>query len=243
MEKCLECKTEGKNLVQCLNCLEYFHPKCCNYSKPPSSPYCNKYRCQRFKDAQSPQKYLKTSTESENSEQDLKICHRCKKQKSSEQVIECSDPNCKRSFCGECLSKFYKVDPTELDEDWLCFVCNEETRRKEVKETNKRRSRLAREACHICGKKSKATEFICPECERSFCEGCVAENKMWIKGAMLQATCVVCLDLCECSECGELKFREDFMNLEKGLGLKEMYPYDTQSMYQVNGFWVREINY
>lgn len=62
-------------------------------------------------------------------------CHQCKSRRHQDHLSFCqhtrskkdSKPRrvCRKKYCEICLKKFYKEDPPEFDEDWLCPACRD----------------------------------------------------------------------------------------------------------------------
>mmetsp|Transcript_3029 Transcript_3029/g.2745 ORF Transcript_3029/g.2745 Transcript_3029/m.2745 type:complete len:81 (+) Transcript_3029:529-771(+) len=75
----------------------------------------------------------------------------------------------------------------------------------------------------------------CFSCERSYCAQCIQKEDVNLN------RCDVCLEKCKCHQCAEMAFKEDIEKLVRGPDLRELYPFDVENIYQVNGFWVRDI--
>ena len=59
-------------------------------------------------------------------------CHYCQKLKNLNEIITCSNEDCKESFCSNCIKNIYKTNEpfqeliNESNENgWICFICND----------------------------------------------------------------------------------------------------------------------
>ena len=56
------------------------------------------------------------------------ICHYCKNMKNINHLINCTDNDCKESFCDTCINKIFNYNYKELkiefeENGWICFKC------------------------------------------------------------------------------------------------------------------------
>lgn len=93
------------------------------------------------------------------------------------------------------------------------------------------------ETCHNCKRKWRSyAYFYCKVCNLGFCSVCVEDR-------FSAEMCPVCRQECQCHDCQERSYRADAAAIEpRGVDLRKLYPFDVQSMYRVNGFWVRELS-
>ena len=60
------------------------------------------------------------------------FCHYCQKLKNLNEIITCSNEDCKESFCSDCIKNIFKINESfkelinESNENgWICFICND----------------------------------------------------------------------------------------------------------------------
>jgi hypothetical protein len=144
----------------------------------------------------------------------------------------------------KCLKYRYKYDSSQIPSFWECFVCLKtcscKSCRKKATQKSKKVTDLAANElhnCHQCEKKTQLAKLsYCEKCKNYLCNSC---NEQFYKNL---DNCPVCLDICSCKKCGDLRFNKDFPEFYKGVDLRRLYPYDLQNIFYVNGFWVRSIN-
>jgi Zinc-finger domain of monoamine-oxidase A repressor R1 len=211
-------------LEKCPNCNHNFHLKCEKSDKNTAEKAC----CTLS-----------------NQKNPIKYCHRCQSQTASDKHYKCSNELCKKIYCIRCLKYRYKVDISDIPINWECFVCDKSCSCKFCrKEVNKvKANKVLKDSindahsCHQCLKKVSAGKFIhCNKCSNYLCLGC-------LEGCYKSLdSCPICLDICSCKACGDLRFNKDFPDFHKGVDLRKLYPYDLDNIFYVNGFWVRSIN-
>ena len=127
----------------------------------------------------------------------------------------------------------------------MCFLCTKSCACKSCRKqaTDAKNKQLLKDTnndyflCHQCKKKILSSKYIfCDKCKNYLCTGCIEDYyKNFEK-------CPICLDICGCKDCGDIRFNKDFPDFQKGVDLRELYPYDLQNIFYINGFWVRSIN-
>lgn len=220
MVKCNVCKASGRRVEKCLTCKSSFHLVCLTKKKSGQSCCLSSV-------------YSKIRN----------TCHRCQSNL-TDKKIECSNTECNEVFCTKCIKYRYKYDLSGISDYWECFVCLKtcsckSCRKKAAEKSKKITEFVSNEVhvCHYCQKKMSVSRLsYCDDCKNSICSGCSEQ----VFGKL--DNCPVCLDICTCTKCGDLRFNKDFPEFYKGVDLRKLYPYDQKNIFYINGFWVRSIN-
>lgn len=224
MLKCFYCGKLGKTLEKCLDCQKTFHKVCRKNFRDNASENCCEIE----------EKVSSTRKE----------CHRCLSQKMYDQFKICSSSSCGKSFCSRCIKYRYKENIKDLEIDWECYACNKACPCKVCRKSSKSRQHTyallnSRDVhnCHNCEKKVINGKYsYCKVCSNFICLSCLENYYKNLE------TCPICLDLCDCTTCGRIRFDKDFPDFAKGVDMRELYPHDVDNLLYVNGFWVRNIN-
>ena len=222
MVKCSLCKTSGRRIDKCSTCEKGFHLFCLTRHQKAEACCLASVHNKRHN-----------------------TCHRCQSLlNDNDKRHECSNAECKEVFCSKCIKSRYKFDLSKISECWECFVCLKTCSCKSCRKKAGKKIRKSSDfgstelhPCHYCEKKMTASRLVhCEACNNYMCPGCSEQffNKL--------EDCPICLDICTCSKCGDLRFNKDFPEFYKGVDLRSLYPYDLESIFFINGFWVRSIN-
>ena len=229
MVKCFYCAKVGKKLEKCKGCRKDFHAGCRRHFRKNHVENC----CELNDDTMAKSKSLEGK------------CHQCSSLNLYERYKTCIVDSCKKSFCTRCLKNRYKADIKELHLDWKCFACNKmclcKACRKEASTSRipKLSSQVSGDcfSCHRCSIKINNGKCrLCKDCDSCICFDCF---DLYYKNL---ENCPVCLDICDCVTCGNLRFNKDFPEFQKGVDLRELYPHDIEHIFYHNGYWVRNIN-
>ena len=229
MVKCFYCAKIGKRLEKCKSCKKKYHALCRSHFRKNHTESC----CDLNEETMEKSKSLEGK------------CHRCSSLNLYDRYKTCIVDSCGKSFCSRCLKNRYKTDIKELLSDWKCFACNKtcpcKACRKEASTSRvtKYSSQISGDcySCHRCSNKINAgKQNLCKDCNSSICLYCLETCYKNIE------SCPVCLDICDCVNCGDLRFKKDFPEFQKGVDLRELYPHDIEHIFNLNGFWVRSIN-
>mmetsp|Transcript_12757 Transcript_12757/g.16661 ORF Transcript_12757/g.16661 Transcript_12757/m.16661 type:complete len:513 (-) Transcript_12757:142-1680(-) len=139
-------------------------------------------------------------------------CYGCKEKVS--ESVSCKNPknrNCRRRFCGKCLSTLHFTDINVVNKvpKWVCPICLEQDM---LKTRRGRKSGVKSKRCHFCGEMK--TNFLnCmyyhingTKCKNSYCKDCLSEHfPDHPKTSIDEFHAPCCLGTCTCKSCMKVK--------------------------------------
>jgi len=139
-------------------------------------------------------------------------CYGCKEKVS--ESVSCKNPknrNCRKRFCGKCLSTLHFTDINVVNKvpKWVCPICIEQDM---LKTRRGRKSGVKSKRCHFCGEMK--TNFLnCmyyqingTKCKNSFCKDCLSEHfPDHPKTSIDEFHAPCCLGTCTCRSCMKIK--------------------------------------